>query len=185
MTDTHASVDYIKRGVLGLIASIILIFLDQLTKYFAVTNLKNGDPFVIIKNVFELHYLENHGAAFGVLQGKKMFFVIFTIVVLCALIYLYFRMPAQKRYQPIQWILIFFIAGAIGNFIDRVRQDYVIDFFYFKLIDFPIFNVADIYVTVAAFFVIILGLFYYKEADYEMIFPSKSDSKKKKDTPNE
>ena len=74
-------------------------------------------------------------------------------------------------------ILLLFISGAIGNFIDRVRLQYVIDFFYFKLIDFPIFNVADIYVTVAAFCLIVLFLFYYKEADLEEVFPSK----KKKD----
>ena len=60
--------------------------------------------------------------------------------------------------------------GALGNFIDRVFRNYVVDFFYFKLIDFPVFNVADIYVTVAAFAMIILGLFYYKEEDYNKIF---------------
>ena len=59
---------------------------------------------------------------------------------------------------------------ALGNFIDRVFRNYVVDFFYFKLIDFPVFNVADIYVTVAAFAMIILGLFYYKEEDYNKIF---------------
>jgi len=58
----------------------------------------------------------------------------------------------------------------LGNFIDRVFRNYVVDFFYFKLIDFPVFNVADIYVTVAAFAMIILGLFYYKEEDYNKIF---------------
>ena len=62
------------------------------------------------------------------------------------------------------------MAGAFGNLIDRVARGYVVDFFYFKLIDFPVFNVADIYVTVAAFAMIILGLFYYKEEDYNKIF---------------
>ncbi|MDY2590860.1 MAG: signal peptidase II, partial [Agathobacter sp.] len=67
-------------------------------------------------------------------------------------------------------------AGAIGNLIDRIVNNYVVDFFYFKLIDFPIFNVADIYVTIAAFLFIVLGFFYYKEEDFEIIF-----SKSKKD----
>ena len=62
------------------------------------------------------------------------------------------------------------MAGAFGNMIDRAFRGYVVDFFYFKLIDFPVFNVADIYVTVAAFAMIILGLFYYKEEDYNKIF---------------
>ena len=107
------------------------------------------------------------------MQGKKTFFVIFTVIVLLLLAALYFKIPAQKRFRPVLWILVLFYAGAIGNFIDRVRLNYVVDFFYFKLINFPIFNVADIYVTVAAFFVIVLGLFYYKEEDYEAIFPAK------------
>ena len=65
---------------------------------------------------------------------------------------------------------ILIIAGAIGNLIDRVINNYVIDFFYFKLINFPIFNVADIYVTVAAFLFIVLSFFYYKEEDFDIIF---------------
>ena len=69
--------------------------------------------------------------------------------------------------------MLFFTAGAIGNFIDRITQQYVVDFLYFKLIDFPIFNVADIYVTCAAFAMILLGFFYYKDEDVERIFPSK------------
>jgi signal peptidase II len=67
-------------------------------------------------------------------------------------------------------ILIAFLAGAIGNCIDRVARGYVVDFFYFCLIDFPIFNVADIYVTLSAFFMLVLGLFYYKEDDFELVF---------------
>ena len=70
-------------------------------------------------------------------------------------------------------ICILLFAGGIGNFIDRIRLDYVVDFFYFSLINFPIFNVADIYVTVAAFVMILLGLFYYKDEDYDVIFPPK------------
>ena len=87
------------------------------------------------------------------------------------------NIPKERRFRYIDWILIAFIAGAIGNLIDRAVHHYVIDFFYFKLIDFPIFNVADIYVTVSAFFIIVLGLFYYKEADFERIFPSKEKKK--------
>ena len=75
-------------------------------------------------------------------------------------------------------ICLLFFAGAIGNFIDRVMRNYVVDFFYFSLIDFPIFNVADIYVTVAAFAMIFLGLFYYKEEDFNQIFPAKKPAQK-------
>ena len=72
------------------------------------------------------------------------------------------------------YILIFFAAGAIGNFIDRVSLNYVVDFLYFKLINFPIFNVADIYVTCSAFVIIVLGIFYYKDEDIDRIFPPKA-----------
>ena len=75
-----------------------------------------------------------------------------------------------KKLLPLRICAVFIFSGAIGNFIDRLKLGYVVDFFYFKLIDFPVFNVADIYVTVAAFAMIILGLFYYKEEDYNKIF---------------
>lgn len=161
----------LKKALTGIILSIILIVIDQVTKLMAIHGLMNQQPFVIWDGVFELHYLENRGAAFGILQGKKIFFVFFTLIVLCLIAYLYLkRIPDEKKFRPMDGICILFFAGALGNFIDRVFRNYVVDFFYFKLIDFPIFNVADIYVTVAAFAMIILGLFYYKEEDYNEIF---------------
>ena len=66
---------------------------------------------------------------------------------------------SQKRFRLLNVVVILFVAGALGNLIDRIVNNYVVDFFYFSLINFPIFNVADIYVTVAAFMFIILGLF--------------------------
>ena len=170
-----------------------LVFFDQITKYLAVHFLKNKTAIPIIKDVFELQYLENRSAAFGMdpvsllhklcsisifdenpdlfFAFRMGFLVIFTIIILVCLIVLYLRIPSKQQYRYMNWILLFFIAGAIGNFIDRIAHQYVIDFFYFKLIHFPIFNVADIYVTVAAFFMIVLGLFYYKEEDFEVFFP--------------
>ena len=76
----------------------------------------------------------------------------------------------EKKFLPLRICAIFIASGAIGNVIDRVRLNYVVDFLYFKLIDFPIFNVADIYVTVAAVMLVILVCFYYKEEDLERIF---------------
>ena len=153
------------------ILMVVLTLLDQWTKSLVVHHLKDQNDIILIPGVFQLHYLENRGAAFGILQGKKIFFVIFTLIVLCMIAYLYLkRIPDEKKFRPMDGICILFFAGALGNFIDRVFRNYVVDFFYFKLIDFPIFNVADIYVTVAAFAMIILGLFYYKEEDYNKIF---------------
>ena len=163
----------VKKIIFSIISIIALIFIDQFTKYLAVINLKGSSPFVIIKDVFELHYLENTGAAFGILSGQKIILVIVTAIIIILLALLYFKLPTDKRYTPLRIIEIFLFAGAIGNMIDRVLYNYVIDFFYFKLINFPIFNVADCYVTVAVFVLFILVMFYYKDKDFDLIFPSK------------
>ena len=181
--------------VLSAIIVALLILLDQITKYLAVLFLKGKSAFPIIKNVFELQYLENQSAAFGMdpisllhkifsfdifnenpalfLQVKMIFFVILTVLLVALFVWVYIRVPEKKKFLFIDIILVLFVSGAIGNFIDRVTHQYVIDFFYFKLINFPIFNVADIYVTIAAFAMVALILFYYKEEDFEEIFPSK------------
>lgn len=166
-----------KLYLTGAFISIFLILLDQLTKYLAVRMLRAGGPFVLIKGVFELRYLENQGAAFGVLQGKKMFFIVVTVLMILLLLYVYGKIPAEKRFFALHGICITLFAGAVGNFIDRICHNYVIDFFYFSLINFPIFNMADIYVTCAVAVFIVLFLFYYKEADMDrlavLIFPWK------------
>ena len=157
------------KYVRALISVIILVILDQVTKCLAVKYLMGKDPFPIIKGVFELQYLENRGMAFGFLQNQKLFFVLMTIVIVALVIYFYAKIPVTGRMLPLRLVCVFIFAGAIGNFIDRVRQSYVVDFIYFKLIDFPIFNVADIYVTVSAIVFLVLILFYYKEEDYSFL----------------
>jgi signal peptidase II len=156
-------------NTLGVVAVIILIALDQWTKMLAVNNLMNKDPFVIIENVFQLRYLENRGAAFGILQGQKVFFVVTGIIILVAIAYLYNKMPSTKKYHLLRVLAILMAAGAIGNMIDRVVNNYVVDFFYFELINFPIFNVADCYVSVAAALLIISIMFIYKEEDFKFV----------------
>ena len=78
----------------------------------------------------------------------------------------------SRHYMPLRVCAVLIVSGALGNFIDRVRLDYVVDFLYFKLIDFPIFNVADIYVTVTTIFLFLLLCFYYKEEELEQILHS-------------
>ena len=189
-----------KTICIGAIVIFLLVALDQLTKYLAVTFLKNQPAIPIIKGVFELQYLENQSAAFGMdpvsllhkifsfkafnnnpqlfLDVKMGFFILSTVVILILLFLLFLRIPAEKRFYFLDVILIFFSAGAIGNFIDRVSLNYVVDFLYFKLIDFPIFNVADIYVTCSAFVLVFLGIFYYKDEDFDKIFPPKKKEEK-------
>lgn len=150
----------------GIITLIAAILLDQFTKYLAAVYLKDHSPFILLDGIFELTYLENRGAAFGMMQGRQVFFLIMTIFLLGFLFFCYRRIAGQRHYFPIELCIIFVVAGAIGNMIDRIRLGYVVDFFYFSLIDFPVFNVADIYVTVAAFLGFILLMFYYKEEDF-------------------
>ncbi|XCP83795.1 signal peptidase II [Roseburia hominis] len=150
----------------ALVGAGVLILLDQFTKYLAVAHLKDSAPFVIWKGVFELNYLENRGMAFGMMQNQRIFFVVMTTVVMAALIYFYAITPGERRYLPLRICMVFLGAGAVGNLIDRTLHGYVVDFFYFSLIDFPIFNVADIYVTVTFGILLLLVLFYYKEEDF-------------------
>ncbi len=174
--DTTSKQNIIKKAVFGAIGAILLIALDQWTKLLAITHLKGQEAFVIWDGVFELQYLENHGAAFGIMQGKQVFFIVSTILVLLVIVYVYLKkIPNEPKYRFLDVIATLYMAGAVGNFIDRVSKNYVVDFFYFSLIDFPIFNVADIYVVVATIGLMLLILFYYKEEDYDKIFPSKKE----------
>ncbi|SDB09296.1 signal peptidase II [Eubacterium oxidoreducens] len=165
-----------KNKLIGYICIIILLVLDQVTKYAAVTHLKNQDAYVIIKNVFELNYLENHGAAFGILQEKQFFFYLITIVIVAVVVMIYRKIPSNKRFFLLNSICVLIVAGALGNFIDRIRQQYVVDFFYFKVINFPVFNVADIYVTAGAIALIVSLLFIYKDKDFNLIFKKRKQN---------
>lgn len=140
-----------------------LLVLDQVSKYMAVINLRGNPGIEIIPGVFRLYYLENNGAAFGIFRNQQVFFYIITVVVVGLLAFFYLKLPKDKKYLPICLCMVFMEAGALGNFIDRVWHKYVVDFFYFELINFPVFNVADIYVTCSAAVLIFLLLFVYKE----------------------
>ena len=150
--------DSIKSRGRHYISAILLVLVgvwfDQFTKTLAVDHLKGQDPFILFKNVFQFEYLENHGAAFGILQNKQIFFFIIVLIISVFIIWFYLHVPMTKKLLPLRICAVFIFSGAIGNFIDRLKLGYVVDFFYFKLIDFPVFNVADIYVTVGTFILV-------------------------------
>lgn len=148
---------------------IILILADQLTKLWALAELRGSEGISVITGIFELQYLENRGAAFGILQNHQVLFLLITVLAAVLLTYIYARIPDDKKYIPLRICYVLLMAGAFGNIIDRAFRGYVVDFFYFKLIDFPIFNVADIYVTVTMVLLMGLILFYYKEEDLEFL----------------
>lgn len=157
-----------KKSLLCAAAALfLLIAADQLTKQLAVQHLYQKDPVEIIPGVFELHFLINKGAAFGIMQNHQYFFAAVTCIVLCVLVWVYMKIISLRQFRPLRLLLVLLTAGAVGNLLDRVRLGYVIDFFYFKLIDFPIFNVADCYVVVSVILLAVLILFVYKEEDMD------------------
>lgn len=166
-------------AVLAPISTVLLLVLDQLTKALAVQHLKGHAPFVIWDGVFELHYFENTGAAWGMLQNKQLLFYVLTVIFCILVLVEVYRLYKEPRFAPFVYTLFVVLAGALGNFIDRILNQYVVDFIYFKLIDFPIFNLADCYITVSVVIVMLLILFYYSDEEFEHIFPWFSDKKKK------
>ena len=144
--------------VISLISAAVLILIDLCTKSWAVSTLKNGTVIPLIENVFEFRYTENHGVAFSMLQGQRWLFIPLTILVALGIVVVLFRSPLRKKWLfCVTCVLIF--AGAVGNLIDRIAYGYVIDFLYFRLIDFPIFNFADCCVVVGSILMFLFVLF--------------------------
>ena len=148
---------------------VILVIADQLTKHLAVVRLKNQAAYNLINGILEFNYLENRGAAFGVLQNQKYFFVFVALIFIGVIVFVLIKVPAQKKYYSLNILLVMIAAGAVGNMIDRVRYDYVVDFIYLVCIQFPIFNVADIYVTTATVILVFQILFVYKTNDFNFL----------------
>ena len=155
-----------RYGIFGIL-SVILIWFDQWTKKLAYNGLRVNGPIVIWDGVFELLYSENRGAAFGIMQGQRWFFVIISMIVVLAIVVLLYKIPQNKRFLPLYYCLILLVSGAVGNMIDRYFNGFVVDFLYFKLINFPIFNVADCYVVISAFVLVFLTAFFYEDEELD------------------
>lgn len=134
---------------------VIGLILDRITKIYAINNLiekpYNG-------TLLNFTYLENRGAAFGILQDSRLFFIILTLAIVAVLVY-YFIKNYKKNPIILNIALAMIISGAIGNFYDRLFQGYVVDFIEFAFIKFPVFNIADIFVTIGSLLMIIYLLF--------------------------
>lgn len=163
---------YFSRKIMlaaDLVLAVVLLALDQITKYYAVLELKNSPAYVIIDGVLELQYLENRGSAFGMLQNQKFFILFVGIVFLAVIMFFLFKLPEKRKYNIVHILLTMIVAGGLGNMIDRFRFDYVVDFISFVLINYPIFNVADCYIVVATIGLFIIFLFVFKEQDLEFL----------------
>lgn len=156
--------------LLAILSFFILVGIDQFTKYLIIQNLELYDSIPLIPNIFEIHYIQNEGAAWGILANKQVLFCIIAILFLILGFFVYFRCVQMNRFKALRAVLIFILSGAMGNLIDRISLHYVIDFLYIKAINFPVFNVADCYVTVGCVLMIILCTFYYPEQELDQLF---------------
>ena len=158
------------RRILFFLAGLFVsVGFDQYTKGLAARRLMGRPAFVLCNGVFELVYSENRGAAFGMLQGKQALFFVIALAVVAVAGWILWRMPPGRRYAPFTGCLFLLVSGAAGNMIDRLSQGYVVDFFYFSLIDFPVFNVADCYVVISTALLFLLFFAYYKEEELEFL----------------
>jgi len=165
----------IKMTIISIVLAAILIVFDQFTKWLAITRLKGQEAFVLIEGVFELDYLENRGVAFGMFQDQRWPILIFGAFFMFAIVFIIFRLPEGKKYNILQILLVCIVAGGIGNMIDRFFLGYVVDFFSFVLINYPIFNVADCYVVCATIGLFIMFLFVFKDEELTFLSLKRKD----------
>ncbi len=158
-----------KTAIAGVAGILLLLAFDQFTKYLAYTFLTGTDGIPLIPGVFELYYLENSGAAFGIFRNHQILFIFIAVLILALVLYVYYKIPQKKNYLLLRWICILIGAGAAGNMIDRLINGYVIDFLYFILIDFPVFNIADCYVCVGTTLLLISLLTVYRNDDFSFL----------------
>lgn len=140
--------------LLYLIPFILIIAADQLSKIAVSKTLDIGRSVTGIKGIFNITYVRNEGAAFGIMDGKTIFLIVFTIAVFGAMVFYVVKYRPKNRW--LMWAITLILAGGAGNLIDRVIFGYVRDFIELSFMNFPVFNIADCAVTVGA---VILALY--------------------------
>ena len=151
--------------VFYLIITAVMVAADIITKHFASAFLKNGASVPLIKDVFHLTYCENTGGAFSIFSGNPYLLAgVSLAVIVGAAVYVIVKKP---RSHILLTSISMIAAGGLGNIIDRITKGYVVDFFDFRLINFAIFNVADIFVCLGMALLVIYVLFIYDKAEKE------------------
>ncbi|WP_159721741.1 signal peptidase II [Enterococcus sp. CSURQ0835] len=142
--------------IIYLVLSLAVILADQLFKAWIVANFNLGDSHQVLPHVLSLTYIRNTGGAFSLFAGQQLFFIVITVAAVGGGIYYLARHRQESKWLTIG--LSLFLAGAVGNFIDRIRLQYVVDMFQLDFINFPIFNIADmaLVIGVAMIFIYIL-----------------------------
>lgn len=145
----------------SLILSVGLIIVDQIVKHWVTSNIPLNSSRTFIPGLLDLDNLHNTGAAWSMLEGRQWFFAVITVIAIIVVAYLMWK---NRRSAWIMTGLSLIMAGAVGNFIDRLSQRYVVDMFALKNVNFPVFNVADACLTVGVFIMLIVVL---KEDDHK------------------
>ena len=138
---------------LSILFCLALIGFDQFIKYIVIEYLKPVEYFDVIENVLRLRYVENTGAVFGSFATHTLFLTIFSVILLCIVIY--YLISNRNQSKLVNFCLLLMISGGVGNIIDRIRLHYVVDYIEPLFIDFAVFNFADCLITVGAFSLII------------------------------
>ena len=155
---------FIRDCFLHLTLMVLLLIADQVSKLRARTT-HPGNPIIVWEDVFSFRLIYNTGASFGIFQNHTTALTVFSVVGMLAIAGFYFWLPKTKKMRPMRITLAMIIAGGVGNIIDRIAFGKVTDMLSFDLINFPVFNVADIGVTCGAIVMCILWIFYYKDED--------------------
>ena len=143
-------------AILAIIIGIVLVAADQLTKLYALNVIKPKGTITVIDNFYYFTYVENRGAAFGIMQNKQWFFIIVTLLIFAAFGYILFKYKIEGKLFFAAVVLIF--GGGVGNLIDRIFRGYVVDFLQFSFFS-PVCNAADYFITVGAVLLVISVLF--------------------------
>ena len=141
-----------KKYLLVLLTAFLIVFLDQLTKFFIKNNFQLNQSTPIIKNILHITYITNTGSAFGLFKGLNWFFIFFSIIVISAIFYFINKIGNNEKMMQLSVGLV--LGGTIGNLIDRIAYGAVIDFIDFRI--WPVFNVADSAVTISVVLLITL-----------------------------
>lgn len=144
--------------------ALLIVLIDQFVKYWVVTHLALEVSYPFIPGLLNLYYLRNDGAAWGILSGRQLFFILLTIGVVIFLSRAIYHDHNRHPFVTIGYT--FLLGGAIGNFIDRLLYGSVVDMFQTTFINFPIFNVADASITIGVI-IVLIDLFFMKEGGEE------------------
>ena len=170
-----------KLYIIPVFAIALLTAIDQLSKFIISSGYEIGQSKTVIDGVFNITYVQNEGMAWGAFKGGRIIFIIVTVLVLIFAFYVYTRIAEEKGFLFFRILLIFFISGSVGNLIDRASKGYVVDFFHFCLINFPVFNVADVYLTVSLILMAVTVIFFFDDEKFDKAF----SFKKKQETKDE